>query len=227
MAFKGTFSPSVFKGPFNPGGASLRAGVINISRKGVDMARFSLLGSAFKKCSFCLFSTGRHLNPHFRYSNTMETPAQLEALVQLLQESQPPKASATLVSSSQGPVEPQAGAQTGSVIRSFGEVVGASSSTAPVPSPAAHDPQSIWKEEEVLPLHEALSAPDGRKRPEFDFGYKQRVGSEDVFLGLSGTTESSIHCDTLVMRISLPGERLQDVELDCTDTRILVSAAHL
>ena len=158
----------------------------------------------------------------------METPAQLEALVQLLQESQPQKASATTVSSSQGPVEPQAGAQTGSVIRGFGEVVGASSSSpAPAPSHKAHDPQSIWKEEEVLPLHEALSAPDGRKRPEFDFGYKQRVGSEDVFLGLSGTTESSIHCDTLVMRISLPGERLQDVELDCTDTRILVSAAHL
>jgi hypothetical protein len=158
----------------------------------------------------------------------METPAQLEALVQLLQESQPQKASATTVSSSQGPVEPQAGAQTGSVIRSFGEVVGASSSsTAPAPSHKAHDPQSIWRDEEVLPLHEALSAPDGRKRPEFDFGYKQRVGSEDVFLGLSGTTESSIHCDTLVMRISLPGERLQDVELDCTDTRILVSAAHL
>lgn len=159
----------------------------------------------------------------------MDTPAQLESLVKLLQESQP-KASATAVSTSQGPVEPQASAQSGSVIRGFGEVVHgggggvSSSSTAPAPF---HDPQSIWKEEEVLPLHEALSAPDGRKRPEFDFGYKQKVGSEDVFLGLSGTTESSIHCDTLVMRISLPGERLQDVELDCTDTRILVSAGHL
>jgi len=116
-------------------------------------------------------------------------------------------------------------AQSASVIRKFGELP--IDKSGAVVKKSIEDSKSIWKEEEVLSVHEALSAPDDRKRPEFDFGYKQRVGSEDVFLGLSGTTESSIHCDTLVMRIFLPGERLADVDLDCTEERILVSSANL
>jgi hypothetical protein len=47
--------------------------------------------------------------------------------------------------------------------------------------------------------------------------YKQRVGSEDVFLGMSGTTPSSIHCNTLVVKVSLPGcRRVGDIDLDVT-----------
>jgi len=58
----------------------------------------------------------------------------------------------------------------------------------------------------------------------FDFAYKQRVGSEDVFLGLSGTTPSSIHCDTLVMKVLLPGERLADIDLNVAGERVTVSS---
>jgi hypothetical protein len=139
-------------------------------------------------------------------------------------------------STSSGPVKPQSAAQTASVVRTLADrAAGASGgggggggSPAPPQLPPGYDAQSIWSPEEVVSVHEALAAPsavDARKRPEFDFAFKQSVGSEDVFLGLAGTTESSVHCNTLVMRIALPGERLQDIELDCTEERVLVSAA--
>ena len=157
----------------------------------------------------------------------MDLPAgTLDQLVDLLSESKSEslKPTSSTESTSSGPPQPMAAAQTGSVIRKFGETGPSSKGWG---GSQVEDSKSIWKDEEVLSMHEALSAPDGRKRPEFDFGYKQRVGSEDVFLGLSGTTESSVHCDTLVMRIFLPGERLADVDLDCTEERILVSSANL
>ena len=161
------------------------------------------------------------------------TPHDLSALVSLLKESAElaaPAGSGGGDATSAGPVRPQERAQTASVVR-FG---GLGAAAAPLPgapaaaAPAGFDAQSIWAPEEVLTVHEALAAPnpaDARRRPEFVFGYKQRVGSEDVFLGLAGTTESSAHCDTLVMRIQLPGERLGDIDLDCTEDRIVVSAA--
>jgi hypothetical protein len=130
---------------------------------------------------------------------------------------------------SSGPVRPLEPAKTGSVFKVGGLTVGpAATSGVAAPPPAGFDAQSIWAPEEVVSLHEAMAAPsasDTRKRPHFDYGFKQRVGSEDVFLGLSGTTESSVHCDTLVMRILLPGERLADIDLDCTEERIVVSAS--
>ena len=160
------------------------------------------------------------------------TPHDLSALVSLLKESaelSAPEGSAGGDATSSGPVKPQEKAQTASVVRFGGLTSGSSSSSSSTAAAsAAFDAKSIWAPEEVLTVHEALAAPnpaDARRRPEFDFSYKQRVGSEDVFLGLSGTTESSIHCDTLVMRILLPGERLCDIDLDCTEERIVVSAS--
>ena len=146
----------------------------------------------------------------------------LSALMSLLKESSDLAVGADgAVSTSSGPVQPQPKAQTASVVR-FGGV------GAPAGASAGFDAKSIWSPEEVLSVHEVLaaaSASDARRRPEFDFAFKQRVGSEDVFLGLAGTTESSTHCDTMVMRILLPGERLCDIDLDCTEERIVVSAA--
>ena len=157
-------------------------------------------------------------------------PADLSALISLLKESTPELAGAAGgEATSSGPVQPQKPAQTGSVLRRLGEASATSlSAVAAGGSASGFDAQSIWSPEEVVTVHEALAAPsatDARRRPEFDYAYKQKVGSEDVFLGLSGTTESSIHCDTLVMRVLLPGERFADIDLDCTEDRIVVSAA--
>eukprot|EP00983_Pelagomonas_calceolata_P102810 1158848-Pelagomonas_calceolata.AAC.2 len=38
----------------------------------------------------------------------------------------------------------------------------------------------------------------------YEFRYKQAVESTDVFLGMSGKTESSTSCEDLVVRIMLP-----------------------
>jgi hypothetical protein len=157
-------------------------------------------------------------------------PADLSALISLLKESTPELAGAAGgEATSSGPVQPQKPAQTGSVLRRLGEASATSlSAVAAGGSASGFDAQSIWSPEEVVTVHEALAAPsatDARRRPEFDYAYKQKVGSEDVFLGLSGTTESSIHCNTLVMRVLLPGERFADIDLDCTEDRIVVSAA--
>lgn len=55
---------------------------------------------------------------------------------------------------------------------------------------------------------------DGRKRPEYDIFYKQKIGAEDIFLGISGTTPSSFHCDTIVIKVKLPGTSLTDIDID-------------
>lgn len=38
--------------------------------------------------------------------------------------------------------------------------------------------------------------------------YKQHVGTEDVFLGLSDKDPSSIHCDSILVKVWLPGAKL-------------------
>ena len=47
--------------------------------------------------------------------------------------------------------------------------------------------------------------------------FKQRVGAEDVFLGMSGTTPSSVHCEALLVRVELPGAAFKDIDLDVGD----------
>jgi hypothetical protein len=56
---------------------------------------------------------------------------------------------------------------------------------------------SIWTEEEVNIKQE--ERPDDRPQPKFDIKYKQHVGTEDVFLGLSDKDPSSLHCDSILV----------------------------
>ena len=67
-----------------------------------------------------------------------------------------------------------------------------------------------------------------RSRPRsFDVFFKQHVGTEDVSLGMSERTPSSAHCDAVVVRVDLPGDKIADIDLDVTEDRIVVaSAAH-
>lgn len=59
----------------------------------------------------------------------------------------------------------------------------------------------------------------------FDFFFKQNVGSEDNFLGLSGKTPSSIHCDILVIKLTMPGEDIRNVDLRVTPDQIIVEGS--
>jgi dynein assembly factor 6, axonemal len=50
----------------------------------------------------------------------------------------------------------------------------------------------IWSQEEVADL--PISKHDPRKQPFFETLYRQKVGTEDVFLGLGGKDPSSNCC---------------------------------
>ena len=66
--------------------------------------------------------------------------------------------------------------------------VGSAADAEKEPEPAvAADPDDIWDAEEV-DTHDPDFDDDSRVVPDYDIHYKQRVGSEDVFLGMSGKT---------------------------------------
>ena len=53
----------------------------------------------------------------------------------------------------------------------------------------------------------------------------QSVGSEDVYLGMGTTDPSSASCDTLVVKIKLPGEKMNELDLDVQRQIIVVQSA--
>ncbi|KAL6758325.1 pre-RNA processing PIH1/Nop17-domain-containing protein [Haematococcus lacustris] len=94
-----------------------------------------------------------------------------------------------------------------------------------VPAPKARkDPKAIWDLSEVGDLVED-DVDDGRAVPEYEFMYKQAVGSADVYLGMSGKDESSGSCEDLVMKISLPTvNTMAELDLEVKSNYIKLNA---
>jgi hypothetical protein len=87
------------------------------------------------------------------------------------------------------------------------------------PAKALRDPKAIWADAEVAKEDDSLlldadREDDGRKRPEYDILYKQSVTSEDMYLGMGDMDPTSSKCDTMVVKIRLPGESIGEVDLD-------------
>lgn len=79
---------------------------------------------------------------------------------------------------------------------------------------------NIWDEAEV-PTEDALyDVRDGRPAPRYEFSYKQSVGTEDTFLGMSDKTPLSSDCTHLVVKIHFPGASMKTLDLDVTKNRI-------
>ena len=82
------------------------------------------------------------------------------------------------------------------------------------------DPDDIWTVDEV-PAEETAGViddnaiRDSRPEPKFELMYKQGVGTEDLFLGTE-KTPGSMDCTHLVYRITFPGHKMADLELDVT-----------
>ena len=75
------------------------------------------------------------------------------------------------------------------------------------------DPKhEIWSEDEVKQL--PISLGDPRPEPNFSVLYRQKVGTEDVYLGLSGVDPSSNHCQEMLYKIELPDTNLKQIQLD-------------
>lgn len=84
---------------------------------------------------------------------------------------------------------------------------------------------AIWDDEEI----EAASVieqqgNDGRKRPDFEFLYKQALMVEDMYMNRGFKDSSSVCCEEVVLKIPLPGEIFSNVNLDVTATTLLLQS---
>lgn len=64
-------------------------------------------------------------------------------------------------------------------------------------------------------------------RGRFEIRYKQRVGAEDVFLGMSDKTPASSDCTHLVVKVHFPGATLAELDLKVTKNRIKAESPKL
>jgi hypothetical protein len=62
-------------------------------------------------------------------------------------------------------------------------------------------------------------------RCRFDIAYKQRIGAEDVYLGMSGRTPSSVDCDEIVVKVYLPGAKFSELDLHVEEKTIKVTSS--
>lgn len=58
------------------------------------------------------------------------------------------------------------------------------------------------------------------KNSRYDIKLRQKVASEDIFLGMGGKLPSQHHCDEVVIEIELPGVKMAEVDVDVTSTRL-------
>lgn len=77
------------------------------------------------------------------------------------------------------------------------------------------DARDIWEEEELQDDIEDDELEDGRQKPRYEFIYKQAIETTDAFLGMSGKDPSSTSCETMVVRLELPGTgSVKELDLD-------------
>uniref|UniRef100_A0A147AZ21 Dynein axonemal assembly factor 6 n=1 Tax=Fundulus heteroclitus TaxID=8078 RepID=A0A147AZ21_FUNHE len=74
--------------------------------------------------------------------------------------------------------------------------------------------KDIWSEEEVVEGSQYDNLTDPRPQPEYEIMLKQNVGTQDLFLGLSGKDPSSMCCEAMLVKIKLPDTEATDVFLD-------------
>ena len=86
------------------------------------------------------------------------------------------------------------------------------------------DPLMIWSENEIRNEEDIINLYDRRPAPRFELYYKQTVGSEDVFLGMSDISPSSGDCTHIVVKIHFPGSTMKALDLDVTKNRIRASS---
>eukprot|EP00899_Mesostigma_viride_P014880 jgi/Mesvir1/23393/Mv21088-RA.1 len=87
--------------------------------------------------------------------------------------------------------------------------------------------KDIWDADEVVDAFAAAElsrADDGRPEPQYEFIYRQAVGTEDAYLGMGMKDPSSTSCETLVLKVDLPGAKsLKEIDLDVHKNHVHVS----
>ncbi|XP_065118155.1 dynein axonemal assembly factor 6 [Paramisgurnus dabryanus] len=78
--------------------------------------------------------------------------------------------------------------------------------------------KNIWDDEEVTEGSHFDDLTDPRPQPEYEIILKQSVGTEDLFLGLSRKDPSSMCCESMLVKVKLPGTKASDLFLDVKET---------
>ncbi|KAL8271785.1 hypothetical protein Esti_004294 [Eimeria stiedai] len=86
----------------------------------------------------------------------------------------------------------------------------------------SHDDCDIWEEKDLRQGLTIKDINDQRVTPEFEVLFSQKVGAEDVYLGLSDRDPSTDQCETLV--IQLPGALYSQISLETLEDRIFVQS---
>ncbi|CAH0404850.1 unnamed protein product [Chilo suppressalis] len=64
-----------------------------------------------------------------------------------------------------------------------------------------------------------------RKTPKYTINYQQSVSAEDVFLQIGSKTPSSASCENLMIRIKMPGDKKENVDLSVDNTSVTVDSS--
>ncbi|CAG4944655.1 unnamed protein product [Colias eurytheme] len=64
-----------------------------------------------------------------------------------------------------------------------------------------------------------------RKVPAYTMNYQQSVTAEDVFLQIGPKTTSSASCENLIVRIKMPGDKKENIDLSVDTTSVTVSSS--
>ncbi|XP_013188781.1 dynein axonemal assembly factor 6 [Amyelois transitella] len=65
----------------------------------------------------------------------------------------------------------------------------------------------------------------GRKVPEYTMNYQQAVTAEDVFLQIGPKTPGSASCENLIVRIKMPGDKKENVDLSVDTASVSVDSS--
>ena len=87
------------------------------------------------------------------------------------------------------------------------------------------DSKDIWSVDEI---EDTVKVPDlgpGKVEPKYEILYKQKVGANDVFLGLSGVTNSITDAAGLIVKIELPGvSKASELDLEVKSTLVILKS---
>ncbi|XP_036083058.1 dynein assembly factor 6, axonemal isoform X1 [Rousettus aegyptiacus] len=83
-----------------------------------------------------------------------------------------------------------------------------------IPQSSGKTNEEIWNPDEVPERAEHDDMWDVREIPEYELIYKQQVGTEDIFLGLTRKDSSTACCEDLVVKIKLPNTNPSEIKID-------------
>ncbi|XP_050362404.1 dynein axonemal assembly factor 6 [Nymphalis io] len=66
---------------------------------------------------------------------------------------------------------------------------------------------------------------EDRKAPAYTMNYQQSVSAEDVFLQMGPKTPSSASCENLVVRVAMPGDKKENIDLSVDTTCVTITSS--